>query len=190
MSEMKIEITKRRDGTYGFIGGTSHHCLDHSVKQWQWKKIHEAIRNSTLGWLDPMRAIKEIMEAEVVVTEEVPILSLEQRLLMYAVSGVLTGCGNSYANTCIKEWLTGACEVGAYHGPTTGNVNELQDLWQAWLDRNGGLPDFSQVVVHEEKSELLEMLENGLQEIVDHHDVNNLKNWVEDAIALVKEKGL
>lgn len=63
-------------------------------------------------------------------------------LLMHAVSAVLDGCGNSYSNAYTERWLTNAKMLGAYHGRVIGNITELKDEWEAWLDTHGGLPDF------------------------------------------------
>lgn len=63
-------------------------------------------------------------------------------LLMHAVSGVLDGCGNSYSNAYTERWLTKAKMLGAYHGRVIGNIVELKDEWEAWIDAHGGLPDF------------------------------------------------
>jgi hypothetical protein len=65
---------------------------------------------------------------------------IAKALLMHAVDGIFDGCGNSYANSYTEEWLTLAKELGAYHGRVIGRINELQDEWEAWLDKNG-LPD-------------------------------------------------
>ena len=67
---------------------------------------------------------------------------LARVLLMHVVDGIFQGCGNSYANSYTEEWLTRAKELGAYHGRVIGRIHELQDEWGAWLDDNGGLPDF------------------------------------------------
>ena len=61
-------------------------------------------------------------------------------MLMHAVSTILDGCGNSYANPYTEMWLKHAKELGAYHGRTTGNKIDLKAEWQDWLDENGGLP--------------------------------------------------
>ena len=66
-------------------------------------------------------------------------------LLMHAVGGIFQGCGNSYANAYTEKWLTHAKALGAYHGRVIGNILELEKEWEAWLDENGGLPDFPNV---------------------------------------------
>ena len=68
---------------------------------------------------------------------------LAQKLLMHAVSYVLDGCGNSYINSYVEEWLKNAKKLGAYHGKTTGNVREINNDWNEWLDNNGGLTSLS-----------------------------------------------
>ena len=71
MSKMKIEITKRRgDGTFRCIRGTTHGDLNGAVGQWQWRHIHDVVVRGDGGYLYKLETIKEIMEAEVVVTEE------------------------------------------------------------------------------------------------------------------------
>lgn len=69
-------------------------------------------------------------------------LELARVLLMHAVSGVFDGCGNSYANAYTEQWLRHAKSLGAYHGRVIGNIRELEEEWEAWLDENGGLPDW------------------------------------------------
>jgi hypothetical protein len=67
-------------------------------------------------------------------------------LLMHAVDGILTGCGNSYANAYTEQWLTHAKALGAYHGRTIGVIRELEQEWEEWLDGNGGLPDWPDII--------------------------------------------
>ncbi len=67
---------------------------------------------------------------------------LARILLMHATFGILHNCGNSYANKYTEEWLEQARSLGAYHGLTTGSINELTQNWNIWLDNNGGLPDW------------------------------------------------
>ena len=68
-------------------------------------------------------------------------------LLMHAVSTVLDGCGNSYANSYTEQWLTHAKNLGAYNGRVVGTIIDLRNEWEAWLDANGGLPDFPNTTV-------------------------------------------
>jgi hypothetical protein len=67
----------------------------------------------------------------------------KQLLVMHAVNAILNNCGNSYANKYTEEWLLLAKEAGAYHGPTTGTIEELGGLWDEWLESNGGLPELT-----------------------------------------------
>lgn len=64
---------------------------------------------------------------------------------MHAVSGIFDGCGNSYANAYTEQWLSHAKSLGAYHGRTIGNIRELEQEWEEWLDENGGLPDWPDI---------------------------------------------
>lgn len=68
---------------------------------------------------------------------------LAKNLLMHAVSFVLDGCGNSYANAYVEDWLKNAKKFGAYHGKTVGKICDIQEEWDDWLDNNGGLPSLS-----------------------------------------------
>jgi hypothetical protein len=61
---------------------------------------------------------------------------------MHAVSTIFDGCGNSYANSYLEQWLRHAKALGAYHGRVIGNIVELKQEWEDWLDENGGLPDW------------------------------------------------
>jgi hypothetical protein len=65
---------------------------------------------------------------------------LARVLLMHAVGGIFDGCGNSYANSYTEKWLTHAKALGVYRGRVTGNIIELRQEWEEWLDANG-LPD-------------------------------------------------
>ena len=71
-------------------------------------------------------------------------LELARALLMYAVDPVLCANGNSYVNACTEQWLDHAASLGAYpkEGPFVGNLEEVRDAYQAWLDENGGLPEW------------------------------------------------
>jgi hypothetical protein len=75
-----------------------------------------------------------------------PCSELARVLLMHAVDGILAGCGNSYANAYIEQWLTHAKALGAYHGRTIGMIRELEQEWEEWLDGNGGLPDWPDII--------------------------------------------
>lgn len=66
---------------------------------------------------------------------------LARVLLMHAVSEMLNGCGNSYANAYVEQWLSHAKSLGAYHGRTIGKIRDLKEEWEDWLDSNGDLPD-------------------------------------------------
>jgi hypothetical protein len=65
-------------------------------------------------------------------------------LLMHAVRPMLNNCGNSYANAYTEQWLALAKKAGAYHGKTIGNIIDLLEDWQDWLDNNGGLPEWKE----------------------------------------------
>lgn len=69
-------------------------------------------------------------------------IQLAKILLMHAVDPMLENCGNSYANAYTEQWLHHAKQLGAYHGRTIGNIRELMDEWEVWLDANGGLPEW------------------------------------------------
>ena len=75
-----------------------------------------------------------------------PCSELARVLLMHAVSGIFDGCGNSYANAYTEQWLTHAKSLGAYHGRTIGVIRELEQEWEEWLDQNGGLPDWPDII--------------------------------------------
>jgi hypothetical protein len=64
-----------------------------------------------------------------------------KRLVMHAVYPVLQNCGNSYANAYTEQWLRKAKEIGAYHGEVIGDIADLLEGWQDWLDKNDGLPE-------------------------------------------------
>lgn len=70
---------------------------------------------------------------------------LARRLLMHAVYGMLSTCGNSYANAHTEQWLTHAKSLGAYHGEVVGNIKQIEDEWERWIDNNGGLPDLDTI---------------------------------------------
>jgi hypothetical protein len=63
---------------------------------------------------------------------------------MYAVDPVLCANGNSYVNACTEQWLDHAASLGAYpkDGPFVGNLREVRERYQEWLDENGGLPEW------------------------------------------------
>lgn len=63
-------------------------------------------------------------------------------LLIHAVSTIFDGCGNSYACAYTEQWLRHAKALGVYHGRVIGNIVELKQEWEDWLDENGGLPDW------------------------------------------------
>lgn len=67
--------------------------------------------------------------------------SAVKRLVMHAVYPVLQNCGNSYSNSYTEQWLRKAKEIGAYHGEVIGDIADLLDDWQDWLDKNDGLPE-------------------------------------------------
>lgn len=67
--------------------------------------------------------------------------AMDQSLAMHAVSHVLDNCGNSYSNAYTEKWLTKAKEMGVYHGPVTGKIQDIKNEWEAWLSENGCLPD-------------------------------------------------
>ncbi len=71
-------------------------------------------------------------------------LELVRALLMYAVDPVLCANGNSYVNACTEQWLDHASSLGAYpkEGPFVGNLEEVREVYQTWLDENGGLPEW------------------------------------------------
>lgn len=71
---------------------------------------------------------------------------LARVLLIHAVSGIFDGCGNSYANAHTEQWLTHAKSLGAYHGRTIGKIIELEAEWEEWMDANGGLPDWPDII--------------------------------------------
>ena len=62
-------------------------------------------------------------------------------LVMHAVAAILNHCGNSYSNAYTEKWLTKAKELGLYHGPVIGRIDDIKAEWNDWLDENGGLPD-------------------------------------------------
>ena len=55
-----------------------------------------------------------------------------------AVSPMMSVCGNSYVNVWLEKWLTWARAVGAYHGPVTGSMREVEEQWELWLEENTG----------------------------------------------------
>lgn len=76
-----------------------------------------------------------------------PLDPIARTLLMHAVGGIFDGCGNSYANAYTTKWLTHAKALGAYHGRVTGNIIDLRNEWEAWLEANE-LPDIPSIKDH------------------------------------------
>ena len=69
---------------------------------------------------------------------------IARALIVHAVNHMMDGCGNSYADSYLEEWLRYAKELGAYHGRVVGTILELKQEWDDWLDENGGLPEFQE----------------------------------------------
>lgn len=60
---------------------------------------------------------------------------------MHAIEPMLQSCCNSYVNAYTEQWLDWAKQLGAYHGPVIGAVEEVSERWNNWLNENGGLPE-------------------------------------------------
>jgi hypothetical protein len=99
-------------------------------------------------WARDMTPIDLCHQIEKRLCEAEKITELARVLLMHAVSGILDGCGNSYANAYTEQWLTHAKELGAYHGRTIGKIRELEQEWEEWLGENGGLPDWPDITAN------------------------------------------
>lgn len=63
-------------------------------------------------------------------------LELARELIKESVSAIMEICGNSYANAWCEQWLQGAKKLGVYHGRTIGNIVELKDEWELYMEAN------------------------------------------------------
>jgi|GEM_PF-5930432 len=70
-------------------------------------------------------------------------MELAKKLLAHAVGYMMDGCGNSYVNAYMENWLNGAKRLGAYPSwmPTVGKIVERKEKWEEYLDKRDGLPE-------------------------------------------------
>jgi hypothetical protein len=102
-------------------------------------------RPSDVTWCDDEIFPHDVayVRADTVLLPKSPdLMTIEQKLIMHAVDAMFTNCGNSYVDAYLEQWLRLAHAAGSYHGPFVGEIREVEEKWEEWLDANGGLPDW------------------------------------------------